>query len=134
MRASGKFTPLQIKDTMMARIKKGIYRAPARVGISYMLAPVMRVYTGKPGDNTVMTMNMPHFMFYAPYITNADVGIVPNSPHGPWLLNSTYSPEGYLIMPADKEESAKIIADGKDLLKRLEDYNACFKVSAPMHH
>ena len=134
MRASGKFTPQQIKDTMMARIKKGIYKAPARVGISYMLAPVMRVYTGKPGDKTVMTMRMPHYMFYAPYITDADVGTVPNSPKGPWLLNSTYSPEGYLIMPADKEESAKIIADGEDLLKRLADYNACFKVSASMYH
>ena len=134
MRASGKFTPLQIKDTMMSRIQTKIYRAPARAGISYMLAPVMRVYTGKPGDKNVMTMNMPHYMFYAPYITDADVGTVPNSPKGPWLLNSTYGPEGYLIMPADEAVTAKIIADGKDLLKRLADYNAYFKVDPPMHH
>ena len=134
MRASGKFTPKQIKDTMMSRIQKKIYRAPARAGISYMLAPVMRVYSGKPGDNTVMTMNMPHYMFYAPYITDADVGTVPNSPKGPWLLNSTYGPEGYLIMPADEAVTAKIIADGKDLLKQLVDYNAYFKVEPMMHH
>jgi hypothetical protein len=134
MRASGKFTPQQIKDTMMSRIQRKIYRAPARAGISYMLAPVMRVYTGKPGNNNVMTMNMPHYMFYAPYITDADVGTVPNSPKGPWLLNSANGPEGYLIMPADEEATAKIIADGKDLLKRLVDYSAYFKVDAAMHH
>lgn len=134
MRASGKFTPLQIKDSIVDRIHKGIYRAPARGGISYMLAPVMRVYTGRPGDKTVMTMNMPHYMFYAPYITDSDVGTVPDSPKGPWLVNSgntilgdRKSPEGYLIMPAGEAATAKIIADGKDLLRRLADYSSYFK-------
>lgn len=141
MRASGRWTPVQIKDTMVRRIKKGLYRAPARPGISYMLAPVMRVYTGKPGDRTVMTMNMPHYMFYAPYMLDSDVGTVPNSPKGPWLLNSGNSvlgerggPEGYMIMPADEAATAKIIADGKDLLKRLAAYSSYFKVDGAMHH
>jgi hypothetical protein len=42
MRASGNFTPLQIKDTVVYRIHKGRYRAPATGGVSYMLAPIMR--------------------------------------------------------------------------------------------
>src|ERR1700722_13468838 len=50
MRASGKFTAQQVKDTILNRIKKGIYKAPATGGICYMLAPIMRVYTGNPGD------------------------------------------------------------------------------------
>jgi hypothetical protein len=136
MRASGKFTPQQVKDTIVNRIQKGIYRAPARGGISYMLAPIMRVYTGKPGDETVMTMNMPHYMFYAPYATDSDVGTNPDSPKGPWLINSGSAvlgerkgPEGYLIMPADEEVKAKIIKDGKDLLQRLAAYSPYFKVS-----
>lgn len=136
MRASGKFTPKQIKDTMVNRIQKGIYRAPARGGISYMLAPIMRVYTGKPGDETVMTMNMPHYMFYAPYATASDVGTISDSPKGPWLINpgntvlgERKGPEGYLIMPADAEVRAKIIKDGKDLLQRLAAYSAYFKTS-----
>jgi hypothetical protein len=107
-----------------------------------MLAPVMRVYTGKPGDNNVMTMNMPHYMFYAPYITDSDVGINPNSPKGPWLVNSGNSvlgerkgPEGYFIMPADEATTAKIMADGKTLLKRLADYSAYFRADThAMHH
>src|ERR1700688_3759133 len=68
MRASGKYTPLQIKNIVIDRIRKGIYKAPARTGISYMLAPVMRTYPGKPDHHDVITMNMPHYMFYAPYI------------------------------------------------------------------
>ena len=141
MRASGKFTPLQIKDSVVNRIRKGMYKAPSRGGISYMLAPVMRVYTGRPGDNSVMTMNMPHYMFYAPYITDSDVGLDPKSPKGPWLINSGNAvlgdrkgPEGYFIMPADEAATAKILADGKDLLKRLATYSPYFKVDAGMHH
>jgi len=137
MRASGKFTPTQTKDIIAERIRKGIYKAPATGGISYMLAPVMRVYTGKPGDNNVSTMNMPHYMFYAPYITDSDVGTNPNSPKGPWLVNSGNSvlgerkgPEGYLIMTADEATTAKIMADGKSLLQRLANYSPYFKVDA----
>jgi hypothetical protein len=60
MRASGKLTALQIK-AMIKQFHKEIYKAPASGGVSYMLAPIMRVYTGKSGDETVMTMNMPHY-------------------------------------------------------------------------
>ena len=142
MRASGKLTPVQIRDSIVNRVHKGIYKAPAKGGISYMLAPVMRVYTGKPGDNTVMTMNMPHYMFYAPYITDSDVGTDPNSQKGPWLVNSGNTilgagkgPESYLIMPADPATTAKIIADGKTLLTRLAAYSPYFKPQTEsMHH
>jgi len=140
MRASGKFTPLQIKDTIINRIRNGFYKAPSKAGISYMLAPIMRVYTGKPGDKTVMTMNMPHYMFYAPYITDADAGTTDLS--GPALINSGNTvlgdgkgPHGYFIMAANADESAKILEAGKGLLKRLADYSPYFKVdAAAMHH
>ena len=48
MRASGKFTARQVRDTITARFSKGIYKAPVKAGISYMLAPVMRVFIGPP--------------------------------------------------------------------------------------
>ncbi len=41
-----------------------------------MVAPVMR--TWMPPDWKVHTMAMPHLMFYAPNITNEDIGAVPN--------------------------------------------------------
>jgi hypothetical protein len=142
MRASGKFTALQVKDTVINRMRKGIYGAPARAGISYMLAPIMRVYTGKPGDKTVMTMSMPHYMPYAPYITDADIGTDPHSENGPWLVNSGNAilgdrkgPYGYIIIPASAAVTTKIKADGSDLLKRLADYSPYLKLDAgSMHH
>ena len=132
MRASGKFTPAQIKDTMTERYNKGYYKAPSRSGISFMLAPVMRVYDGP--SSTVITMNMPHYMFYAPYVKESDIG--GNSPSGGlMILGDGKGPHGYIILPAGKTEKAKIINENKDLLKRLIKYKAYFETNpGRMHH
>ena len=42
-----------------------------------MLAPLMRVYPTTPDNKEIVTMSMPHYMFYAPYLTDADIGINP---------------------------------------------------------
>jgi len=135
MRASGKFTALQVRNIVIDRIKKGIYKAPARPGVSYMLAPVMRTYPATPAEHKVLTMQMPHYMFYAPYITNDDIGNIPNGQaDGPFLVNpeamflgKRKAPYGYIIVPAGEKERAKIVADNKALLKRLADYKAFLK-------
>jgi hypothetical protein len=137
MRATGKFTPLQIKNIVIDRIKKGVYKAPSRAGISYMLAPVMRTYPGKPDHHDVMTMNMPHYMFYAPYITNTDIGNIPDGQaDGPVVINpgamwlgERKGPYGFIILPAGATERAKIMSDNKELLKRLVAYKSYFKGS-----
>jgi hypothetical protein len=136
MRASGKFTALQVRNIVVGRIKKSIYKAPARPGISYMLAPVMRTYPATPAEHKVITMHMPHYMFYAPYLTNADIGNIPNGQaDGPMLvhpesmfLGEKKAPYGYIIVPAGETERAKIVADNKTLLKRLADYRSFFKI------
>lgn len=138
MRASGKFTPLQIRDTVIDRISKGVYKAPSRTGISYMLGPVMRAYTGTPADTQVVTMSMPHYMIYAPYLSNTDIGNIPDGQaDGPFVINAgamslgqNKSPYGYIIIPAGATEKAKIIADNKDLMDRLIAYKSYFKVSS----
>ncbi|HUB61842.1 MAG TPA: hypothetical protein VL978_14105 [Puia sp.] len=141
MRASGKFTPQQIRDSVISRIRRGIYKAPARSGICYMLAPIMRVYTGNPGDEHVMTMSMPHYMFYAQYIKDADIGTDPNSQSGPWLVNSGNSvlgagkgPYGYIIVPARESVATEIVQSNKDLLRRLAAWSPYFKLDAGMQH
>jgi hypothetical protein len=131
MRASGKYTALQVKDIVIDRIKKGIYKAPARPGISYMLAPVMRGYNGNPGNNHIMSMSMPHYMFYAPYMNNADIGGDMNN--GPFIPDDTVmgekkEPYNYIILPAGEKEAAQLIKDGSDLLKRLIAYKSYYKV------
>jgi len=136
MRASGKFTALQTRNIIINRIKKGIYKAPAHPGISYMLGPMMRTYPGTPASNKVLTMHMPHYMFYACYLTNADIGNIPNGKaDGPFLVNpeamflggERKAPYAYIIVPAGEKEAAKIEADNKVLLKRLADYNPILK-------
>jgi hypothetical protein len=141
MRASGKFTPPQIKDSVILRIHKGIYRAPARSGVCYMLAPIMRVYTGMPGDEHVMTMSMPHYMFYAPHVMDSDIGTDPNSPTGPWLVNPGNTVlgkgkglYGYIIVPAREDLTTTIRQSGKDMLQRLAGYSAYFKLDGAMQH
>jgi hypothetical protein len=126
MRASGKFTALQIRDTITDRFSKGIYKAPAKAGISYMLAPVMRVFVGSPGNLKVESFSMPHYMFYAPYLTAADIG--GNSDSGGPMVLGEKNPHGYIILPAGKTEKAQIVAENKDLLKRLTEYKSYFEI------
>jgi hypothetical protein len=136
MRASGKYSALQVRDIVIDRIKKGVYKAPAKPGLSYMLGPVMRTYPGKPDQHNVMTMEMPHYMFYAPYLTNADIGNIPDGQaDGPVLVNpeamflgKNKAPYGYIILLAGEKERAKIVADNKVLLKRLADYRSYMKI------
>ena len=133
MRASGKYTALQVRNIVMDRIKKGIYKAPARQGASYMLEPLMRGYPGNPGNDKIMTMSMPHYMFYAPYLNNADIGGDMNN--GPMvgnpdntLFGDKKGPFGYIILPAGQTEAAKIMKDNADLIKRLVAYKAYYKI------
>jgi hypothetical protein len=57
-----------------------------------MVAPLMRAYAA---NNTVMTMVMPHIMYYAPDVTDADVGGIP--PRSPYPFVMEQGPQGYFI-------------------------------------
>ncbi len=138
MRASGKYSALQLRDTIVKRIRKGIYKAPSRPGISYMLSPIMRTY---PGKKVIVNIQGPHYMFYAPYITNADIGGLPNS-QNPVLVNPTEqvlgngkSPYNFIIISVGEMEKAKIIEENKNLLDRLIAFKTYYKVeSMEKHH
>ena len=144
MRASGKCTPAQIRDTVISRINRGYYRPPSRPGISYMEAPMMRVYTSNdPANDHVASVSMPHYMYYAPYLSNADLGLDSASALEPFLVNpdarvlgNGRGPYEYLITPLNESETAKILDSGKTLLMRLADYKPYFKVEGSMaaHH
>jgi hypothetical protein len=138
MRASGKFTAKQVKHIVIERIRKGIYKAPARSGVSYMLAPIMRGYPGDPPNTQITTMSMPHYMFYAPYLNNADIG--GDTTNGPFINNAENAvlgdkkgPFGYIILPAGKSERAQIVKTNSDLLKRLVAYKPYYKIDMQMH-
>jgi hypothetical protein len=69
----------------------GKFRAPRRGGVAYMLSENW-VFNGQR-----VVKYSPHVMFYAPYLTNADIGSNGKDPHAPWILNEG-SPHAYIIV------------------------------------
>jgi hypothetical protein len=140
MRASGKYQPSQIRDSIMNGIRAGVYKAPSKPGMSYMLAPVMRVYPGNPENKKPITVSMPHYMLYAPYLTDENSryktgteGLFKANP-GNSVLGDGKGPFGYIIVPASETEKTAIVADGQDLLKRLAAYKDYFKTEPGTAH
>jgi hypothetical protein len=130
MRASGKFSPTQIRDEIVKRVKEGKYKAPSRTGVSYMLGPILR--THQP-DGKIVNMVMPHFMFYAPRVDNDDIGGVWDA-HTPYaigpgdILDKEHSIFNLIIIPAGDTEKAAIIESNADLIRRLGEYKDCLKI------
>jgi len=140
MRASGKYGAAQVRDTIIQRIRTGVYKAPSKPGISYMLGPVMRVYPGNPDIKEPVTMSMPHYMLYAPYLIDEDTrykpgtdGLMMANPDN-MILGDGKGPFGYIIIPCNEAEKAIIVEDGKDLLNRLVAYKAWFKIEPGSKH
>src|SRR5882672_69702 len=120
-------SPVALKAEIENRWKNETYKAPEKAGLSYMLAPVFR--TVGPPDLKVHTNVMPHLMFYAPNITNEDIGAVPNlSVHSsllsPFIDKQGIAEQSYMIHLSGDEEKAKIIVDEKNLLAALCTYRA----------
>ncbi len=77
LRAQGK-SEAEIKAAIAEGYASGRFRAPRRPGIVYMLSKENRVVADR---ETGRIINFPpHVMFYAPYLTNADIGAGPGGP------------------------------------------------------
>ena len=131
MRATGKYTPSQIKDTIVKRVNNGTYKPASGVGVSYMLSPLLRVRT----DEGIINQVMPHYMFYAPYLDDKDVGggwtpggYQPFVVSSGMVLDKSHSIFNFIIIAAGESEKAKIVEANKDLLRRLAEYKAELKV------
>jgi hypothetical protein len=124
LRAQG-MVPAALKAEIEQRYKNKTYGSPEKAGLSYMIAPIMR--TAGPPDMQVHTMAMPHLMFYAPGITNDDIGAAPNLADPSSLLYPFVDRQGnaeqsYMIQLVGETEKAKILADEKDLVRDLCAY------------
>ena len=121
LRARG-LGPAALKGEIEKRYRDKTYDVPGKAGLSYMVAPVMR--TVGPPDMKVHTMPMPHLMFYAPYITNEDIGAVPDlTVHAsllyPFIDKQGNAEQSYMIQLVGEAEKARILADEKALLDEL---------------
>jgi len=99
----------QIRERIQAGFASGRYRAPERSGMSFMISPVLNLPDGKGG-----VLNYPpHFMFYAPQLTNAGQDAMPDHGDGwlPWVNDE--GPHGMIIVPVGKAEQEKIQGNRK---------------------
>lgn len=124
LRAQG-MSPAALKAEIENRYKSKTYKAPEKPGLSYMVAPVMRALG--PPDMKIHTMLMPHLMFYAPNVTNEDIGAVPDlgvpsSLVYPFIDRQGIAEQSYMIQLIGEAEKAKIVADEKALLDDLCAY------------
>jgi hypothetical protein len=133
MRAQG-LSPVQVHQAILKKFSDRIYQKPARPGISYMTAPLMRSYPA-PNATEVTTMVLPHYMFYAPNLKNEDIGGNPGSQY-PFILPQGPGPHDVIILLVGETEKAKILADSSDMLKELCAYrkSLCVGPASSGHH
>jgi hypothetical protein len=93
LRAQGK-SPDEIKRFVAEAFAKGVFQPPRRGGIDYMLSTENVV----PNDHGVIAPFPPHVMFYAPFITNADIGSEGQG-GGPVFVAAQGTPYALIIVP-----------------------------------
>jgi hypothetical protein len=124
LRAQG-LTPTALKAEIEKRYEDKTYKVPDKPGLSYMIGPLMR--TIGPPDFKVHTMAMPHLMFYAPFITNADIGAAPDladpaSLQYPFIDRQGNGEQSYMIQMIGEAEKARILVEEKELIDDLCAY------------
>lgn len=109
----------QVHQEVRKKFGNAAYPNPSRTGVAYMIAPLMRGYTKAPEP---VTMNMPHYMFYAPNVKDADIGGNGFSKQYPFILSMVQGRDDYIIVLVGETERAKILLESKDLLADLCSY------------
>lgn len=122
MQANGT-SPAELKKTIQERFKQKYYKAPERAGISYMLSPILRTYTNPDENDNVITASVPHVMYYAPHVTNADVGGGKPGPGAMYPFVILTGPHGYSVQFLGQAETEAVRKEYKDLLDRLCEIN-----------
>ncbi|GFE80134.1 hypothetical protein GCM10011487_21340 [Steroidobacter agaridevorans] len=124
LRAQG-MGPEALKAEISKRYRERTYKIPEKSGLSYMVGPVMRA--AGPPDMKVRTMAMPHLMFYAPFVTNEEIGATPDftnfsSLKYPFIDQHGIPEQSYVIQLIGEAETNKILADEAPLIDALCAY------------
>ena len=110
---------LRLKGTSEADIERqiadgfesGRYRPPARPGIAYMLSPATYMLEGGK-----LARTFPHTMFYAPFLTNADIAGMP----GKSAFVDRPGPHGMIIVIAGQKEREALFSESQPLVEEVE--------------
>ena len=95
LRAQGKSRE-EIERFVADAFAKGIFQPPARPGVDYMLS-TQNGATDEKGN--VVKPFPPHVMFYAPYMTNADIGSGGKPGGGPAFIVGEGTPHALIVVP-----------------------------------
>lgn len=101
----------EVERQLAKGFEDGHYRPPSRPGIAYMLSPATYMM-----ENGKLKRSMPHTMFYAPFLTNADIGGVV----GQTAFVDRPGPHGMIIVLAGEKERENLLADSRDLVDEVE--------------
>jgi hypothetical protein len=115
MRAKGD-SEEAIRKAVEEGFRTGKYKAPERPGISYMISPVQEL----AGPDGVVRTFVPHLMFYAPNLTDADVGGM----RGGAVFINNPAPHGMIIVPLGSEEQKAIRARNEALVQQVQAFLA----------
>ena len=98
---------LEINAEIAEGFRTGKYIAPRRAGVAYMLSGDIRNFNPRTGK---VESFPPHVMFYAPNLTNADLGTTPEAlAKDPTLPFIAYQgPHGFIIMVNSDAKSPQI--------------------------
>jgi len=123
----------ELKRIMQQRLQAGFYPAPARAGVAYMLSPVLRTYVNPDANDTVLTANVPHVMYYAPNVSNQDIGGAQPKPGSLYPFVILHGPHGYSIQFLGVTETAAVNREYGDMLARLCSVKQawCLPTSSP---
>lgn len=124
--------PRELKETIQRRIRDNLYGAPQRGGVAYMLSPIVRTYTNPDQGEDALTANVPHVMYFAPNLTNRDVGgAMPTAEQFGYLSEHRHwpgdvypfvildGPHGYIVQFLGTAERAAITREYAGMLTRL---------------
>jgi hypothetical protein len=105
-RAQGKSAD-EIKLLVADAFVKGIFRPPTKPGIDYMLSTENLA----PNAKGEVIHFPPHVMFYAPYLTNAELGLSgplgpDGNPDGPAFVAGEGTPHALIIVPVAAHSGA----------------------------
>ncbi len=114
---AGGTPPGELKKIIKERYRTGYYKAPERAGVSYMLSPILRTYFNPDEGETVGTLNIPHVMYYAPNVSNEDIGGGKLGGVYPFIIMQ--GPHGYIIQLLGLAERAAITREYEEMLERL---------------
>jgi hypothetical protein len=101
----------EIERQLAAGFESGRYRPPARPGIAYMLSPA--TYMLNSGK---LTRIPPHTMFYAPFLTDADIGGLPERT----AFVDRPGPHGMIIVLAGQKEREALLSESQGLVDEVE--------------